>query len=166
ERAGLGVSPATIRNDMAALEELGYLTHPHTSAGRIPTDLGYRRYVDTLPAGGRLGDAQRRALTGFFAQTMRDLEEVLKGTTLLLSRMTQSRGLAAPPRWARSRSSASSSSTWARPSWCSSWASTDGSRRRSSIARVTWTGRPWSRSSVAWAARFAGAPCRRRGPAP
>jgi heat-inducible transcriptional repressor len=97
ERAGLGVSPATIRNEMAALEELGYLTHPHTSAGRIPTDLGYRRYVDTLPAGGRLGDAQRRALTGFFAQTMRDLEEVLKGTTLLLSRMTQYAGLAVPP---------------------------------------------------------------------
>src|SRR5207247_182900 len=68
EHAGLGVSSATIRNEMAALEELGYLTHPHTSAGRIPTDLGYRRYVDSLPAGGRLREAQRRAIAGYFAE--------------------------------------------------------------------------------------------------
>jgi heat-inducible transcriptional repressor len=46
EAAGLGVSSATIRNEMAALEELGFLSHPHTSAGRIPTDAGYRHYVD------------------------------------------------------------------------------------------------------------------------
>src|SRR5688572_33221183 len=74
EQAGFGVSSATIRNEMAALEELGYLTHPHTSAGRIPTDAGYRKYVDTLPPGGRLRDAQRRAIAGFFAETMLDLE--------------------------------------------------------------------------------------------
>src|SRR5215204_1395847 len=81
ERAGLGVSSATIRNEMAALEELGYLSHPHTSAGRIPTDAGYRHYVDTLPPGGRLRDPQRRAITGFFTEAMVDLEEVLRGTT-------------------------------------------------------------------------------------
>jgi heat-inducible transcriptional repressor len=97
ERSGLGVSAATIRNEMAALEELGYLSHPHTSAGRIPTDIGYRKYVDTLPPGGRLRDAQRRAIAGFFAETMLDLEEVLKGTTQLLSRVTQYAGLAVPP---------------------------------------------------------------------
>jgi heat-inducible transcriptional repressor len=97
ERAGLGVSSATIRNEMAALEELGYLGHPHTSAGRIPTDQGYRRYVDSLPPGGRMRDAQRRAIAGFFAETMLDLEEVLKGTTQLLSRVTQYAGLAVPP---------------------------------------------------------------------
>jgi heat-inducible transcriptional repressor len=97
EASGLGVSPATIRNEMAALEELGYLTHPHTSAGRIPTDLGYRRYVDTLPAGGRLREAQRRAVSAFFAETMFDLEEVLRGTTQLLSRMTQYAAVAVPP---------------------------------------------------------------------
>src|SRR4051795_12692996 len=98
ERAALGVSSATIRNEMAALEELGYLSHPHTSAGRIPTDLGYRYYVDSLPSGGKLRDAQRRAIAGFFAETMLDLEEVLKGTTQLLSRLTQYAGLAVPPR--------------------------------------------------------------------
>ncbi len=97
DHAGLGVSSATIRNEMAALEELGYLTHPHTSAGRTPTDLGYRRYVDTLPPGARLREAQRRTITAFFAETMLDLEEVLKGTTQLLSRLTQYAGLAVPP---------------------------------------------------------------------
>lgn len=96
DRAGLGVSAATIRNEMAALEDLGYLTHPHTSAGRIPTDLGYRAYVDGLPAEGRLMEAHRRAITGFFAETMVDLEEVLRGSTQLLSRMTQYAGLAVP----------------------------------------------------------------------
>jgi len=97
ERSGLGVSSATIRNEMAALEELGFLSHPHTSAGRIPTDVGYRKYVDTLPPGGKLGEQQRRAIAGFFAETMLDLEEVLRGTTQLLSRLTQYAGLAIPP---------------------------------------------------------------------
>ena len=97
EGASLGVSSATIRNEMAALEELGYLSHPHTSAGRIPTDAGYRRFVDSLPPGGRIRDTQRRAIAGFFAETMIDLEEVLRGTTQLLSRVTQYAGLAVPP---------------------------------------------------------------------
>jgi heat-inducible transcriptional repressor len=97
EAAGLGVSSATIRNEMAALEELGYLSHPHTSAGRIPTDVGYRFYVDSLPAGGKLREAQRRAITGFFAEAIMDLEEVLKGSVQLLSKLTQYAGLAVPP---------------------------------------------------------------------
>jgi heat-inducible transcriptional repressor len=97
ERSGLGVSSATIRNEMAALEELGYLQHPHTSAGRIPTDAGYRHYVDGLPPGGRLREQQRRAMVGYFAQAMLDLEEVLKGSVQLISRMTQYAGLAVPP---------------------------------------------------------------------
>jgi heat-inducible transcriptional repressor len=96
-QAALGVSSATIRNEMAALEELGYLSHPHPSAGRIPTDLGYRRYVDTLPPGSRLRDPQRRAIAGFFTEAIVDLEEVLRGTTQLLSRLTQYAGLAVPP---------------------------------------------------------------------
>ena len=91
------MSSATIRNEMAALEELGYLTHPHTSAGRIPTDTGYRHYVDSLPAGGRLRDAQRRLIAGYFAEAIVDLEEVLKGSVQLLSRLTQYAGLAVPP---------------------------------------------------------------------
>ncbi|MFI5056123.1 MAG: heat-inducible transcriptional repressor HrcA [Actinomycetota bacterium] len=97
ERAKLGVSSATIRNEMAALEEQGYLTHPHTSAGRIPTDAGYRHYVDTLPAPARLKDAQRRQIASHFAEVILDLEEVLKGSVHLLSRLTQYAGLAVPP---------------------------------------------------------------------
>src|SRR5438552_10130167 len=97
ERYGLGVSAATIRNDLAALEEMGYLTHPHTSAGRIPTDLGYRRYVDSLPSRGKLRDPQRRAITEYFQAAVGDLEEVLRGAAQLLSRLTQYAGLAVPP---------------------------------------------------------------------
>jgi heat-inducible transcriptional repressor len=98
EHAGLGVSSATIRNEMAALEELGYLSHPHTSAGRIPTDAGYRHYVDSLPVGGgKLREAQRRAIASHFAEAIVDLEEVLKGSVQLLSRLTQYAGLAVPP---------------------------------------------------------------------
>jgi heat-inducible transcriptional repressor len=97
EHAGLGVSSATIRNEMAALEELGYLMHPHTSAGRVPTDAGYRHYVDSLPAGGKLRDAQRRLIAGYFAEAIVDLEEVLQGSVQLLSRLTQYAGLAVPP---------------------------------------------------------------------
>jgi heat-inducible transcriptional repressor len=97
ECSDLGVSSATIRNELSALEELGFLSHPHTSAGRIPTDAGYRKYVDALPPGGRMRDTQRRAIAGFFAETMLDLEDVLKGTTQLLSRVTQYAGLAVPP---------------------------------------------------------------------
>jgi heat-inducible transcriptional repressor len=97
DRAKLGVSSATIRNEMAALEEQGYLTHPHTSAGRIPTDAGYRHYVDALPAPTRLKDAQRRQIASHFAEVILDLEEVLKGSVHLLSRLTQYAGLAVPP---------------------------------------------------------------------
>jgi heat-inducible transcriptional repressor len=97
EGSGLGVSSATIRNEMAALEELGYLSHPHTSAGRIPTDLGYRHYVDSQPHGVRLREAHRRAIAGYFAEAILDLEEVLKGSVQLLSRLTQYAGLAVPP---------------------------------------------------------------------
>src|SRR3954464_8768477 len=103
ERTALGVSSATIRNEMAALEELGYLSHPHTSAGRIPTDLGYRYYVDSLPSGGKLRDTQRRAISEFYAEAMLDMEEILKGTTQLLSRLTQYAGLAVAPSAAEER---------------------------------------------------------------
>jgi heat-inducible transcriptional repressor len=96
ERYSLNVSPATIRNEMSALEELGYLHHPHPSAGRIPTDLGYRHYVDSLRSRVRLRETQRRAIGRFFERTARDMEEVLIGATRLLSQLTQYAGLAVP----------------------------------------------------------------------
>ena len=91
--AGLGVSSATIRNELAALEEMGYLVQPHTSAGRVPTDLAYRHYVDTLPR-RRLRDPDRRAIVGFFDEALADVDEILRGTTQLLSRLTRYASLA------------------------------------------------------------------------
>ena len=64
ERHRLGVSPATIRNDMAALEDEGFITQPHTSAGRIPTDKGYRVFVDRIANLKPLSQAERRAMSG------------------------------------------------------------------------------------------------------
>src|SRR5881396_3503906 len=79
----LGVSSATIRNELAALEEMGYLTQPHTSAGRIPTDAGYRYFVDTLPGTTRLRDPERREIVHFFGEALADVDEILRGTTHL-----------------------------------------------------------------------------------
>jgi heat-inducible transcriptional repressor len=86
--AGLGVSSATVRNEMAILEREGYVTHPHTSAGRIPTDKGYRHFVDHLARTKELQPASRQAVTSFFATAHHALEDMLHETSLLLSRIT------------------------------------------------------------------------------
>src|SRR3954453_11337381 len=66
QAAGLGVSAATVRNDMSVLEREGYIAQPHTSAGRIPTDRGYRYYVDHLAGAGQLSPVDRRHIADFF----------------------------------------------------------------------------------------------------
>jgi len=71
----LAVSSATIRNEMAALEEEGYITHPHTSAGRVPTDAGYRYYVESLMLEERLPDDAQQTIRHQFHQAARELEE-------------------------------------------------------------------------------------------
>src|SRR5919205_2948749 len=76
ERHALGVSPATIRNDMAALEEDGLIAQPHTSAGRVPTDAGYRMFVDRLTQLKPLSAAERRAISAFLEGAV-DLDDVL-----------------------------------------------------------------------------------------
>jgi heat-inducible transcriptional repressor len=88
ERYQLGVSPATVRNDMAALEEEGYITQPHTSAGRIPTDKGYRLFVDRLGAVKPLSAGERRAIEGFMAGAV-DMDDVVRRTVKLLAQITQ-----------------------------------------------------------------------------
>jgi len=88
ERHRLDVSPATIRNDMAALEEEGYLTQPHTSAGRIPTDKGYRLFVDRLAAVKPLSSAERRAIE-VFMQGAVDIDDVVARTARLLAQITR-----------------------------------------------------------------------------
>jgi heat-inducible transcriptional repressor len=88
ERHDLGVSPATIRNDMAVLEEQGYITQPHTSAGRVPTDKGYRLFVDRLSAVKPLSPAERRAIERFLDGAV-DLHDVLSRTVRLLAQLTR-----------------------------------------------------------------------------
>jgi heat-inducible transcriptional repressor len=83
----LGVSPATIRNDMAALEEEGLIMQPHTSAGRIPTDKGYRAFVDALAASA-LQDTHRRAIATFLSDAV-DLNDVVERSVRLLSQLTR-----------------------------------------------------------------------------
>ena len=96
-RYRLRVSPATIRNDMSALEDLGYLAQPHTSAGRVPTDPGYRYYVDTSPRATQLREAHRQAIDRFFGEAQPDLDEVVRGTTQLLSELTSHAAIALAP---------------------------------------------------------------------
>ncbi|MCU1460403.1 MAG: Heat-inducible transcription repressor HrcA [Acidimicrobiales bacterium] len=86
--ADLAVSSATIRNEMAVLERDGYLTQPHTSAGRIPTDKGYRFFVDSLTPPGLLAPAQKVQVRDFFAKAHGALEQVLHDTSQLLANLT------------------------------------------------------------------------------
>jgi heat-inducible transcriptional repressor len=88
ERHNLGVSPATIRNDMAVLEEQGYIAQPHTSAGRVPTDKGYRLFVDRLSTIKPLSSAERRAIETFLANAY-DLDDVVSRTVRLLAQLTR-----------------------------------------------------------------------------
>lgn len=88
ERRHLGVSPATIRNDMAALEDEGFITQPHTSAGRIPTDKGYRYFVDRLTTVKPLSSAEQRAISSFLEGAV-DLDDVVSRTVRLLAQLTR-----------------------------------------------------------------------------
>lgn len=88
ERHHIGVSPATIRNDMAVLEDEGYITQPHTSAGRVPTDKGYRLFVDRLVAVKPLSPAERRAI-GTFLNGAADLDQLVDRSVRLLSQLTR-----------------------------------------------------------------------------
>ena len=87
ERHNLSVSPATVRNDMAVLEEDGYITQPHTSAGRIPTDKGYRLFVDRLAAVKPLSVAEKRAIQTFMAGAV-DVDDIVRRTVRLLAQIT------------------------------------------------------------------------------
>jgi heat-inducible transcriptional repressor len=88
ERYNLGVSSATVRNDMAALEEEGYIAQPHTSAGRVPTDKGYRLFVDRLSEIKPLSPAERRAIHSFLEGAI-DLDDVLRRSVRLLAQLTR-----------------------------------------------------------------------------
>src|ERR671926_1136114 len=94
---GLGVSPATIRNTMSELEDKGYLFHPHTSAGRIPTDRAYRVYVDALMRLAPPSDQEQHTLREELAGTRSAVEEILRRAAQVLGVLTQELGVAVAP---------------------------------------------------------------------
>jgi heat-inducible transcriptional repressor len=87
-RPGVSVSAATVRNEMAVLEQEGYLVQPHTSAGRVPTDKGYRFFVDHLTEPGRLERAKVQQVRDFFDSSHGAIEQLLQDTTRLLAGLT------------------------------------------------------------------------------
>jgi heat-inducible transcriptional repressor len=101
ERHQLGVSPATVRNDMAVLEEEGFIRQPHTSAGRVPTDRGYRLFVDKLSRIKPLSPAERRAIERFLLGAV-DLDDVVHRTVRLLAQLTRQVAIVQYPSLTRS----------------------------------------------------------------
>lgn len=94
----LGVSSATIRNEMSDLEELGYIEQPHTSAGRIPSDKGYRYFVDCLMEKEQLDLADVINIKKFFAQKLTELDQIVRETCQLMSQLTKYTSLILVPR--------------------------------------------------------------------
>src|SRR6476646_2443888 len=101
DRHRLGVSPATVRNDMAALEEEGFITQPHTSAGRIPTDKGYRLFVDRLSQVKPLSAAEKRAIASLLEGAI-DLDDVVQRSVRLLAQLTRQVAIVQYPTLSRS----------------------------------------------------------------
>jgi heat-inducible transcriptional repressor len=102
DRHNLGVSPATIRNDMAALEEDGLIAQPHTSAGRVPTDAGYRLFVDRLTELKPLSNAEKKAIQTFLDGAV-DLDDVLHRAVRTLAQLTRNVAVVQYPSLSRSR---------------------------------------------------------------
>ena len=101
DRHGLDVSPATIRNDMAVLEEQGFIAQPHTSAGRIPTDKGYRLFVDRLTSIKPMSAAERRAIETFLNGAY-SLDDIVLRTVRLLAQLTRQVAVVQYPSLSRS----------------------------------------------------------------
>ena len=93
---GMGLSPATIRNVMANLEEMGYLSHPHTSAGRIPTDVGYRFYVNSLMEIHRLTETEKQTIRRQL-DSVSDAEEMLRESSKLLGKISRQLSVVSSP---------------------------------------------------------------------
>lgn len=99
KRYDIGLSPASIRNIMSDLEELGFLNHPHTSAGRVPTDKGYRVYVDSLMDPPVLDSQMKQMISVNLGGASSDTEELLKITTHILSNLTNQLALVTYPKF-------------------------------------------------------------------
>ncbi len=103
ERYNLGYSPATIRNELAALEEMGYLTHPHTSAGRVPTEEGYRYFVEHLLGEVELPLSERLMIQHQFHQVRLELDQWVRLAAAVLAHTARSAALATVPKPPQSR---------------------------------------------------------------
>lgn len=97
KRQGIGLSSATIRNEMSDLEELGYLEQPHTSAGRIPSDKAYRLYVNNILVRTPLSQAEQAAIQAHFTRRLDEVEDVVKQTAWVLSNVTHYTSLVLAP---------------------------------------------------------------------
>lgn len=97
ERYNLGISSATVRNELSVLEEAGYLIQPHTSAGRIPTDYGYRAFVDDLLEHIGESDEDEKVI-GDLKESAHELDELIEKTSKALTRLTDCLTLVIPPR--------------------------------------------------------------------
>lgn len=100
---GLGVSSATIRNDLGALEDSGYLSHPHTSAGRVPTEKGYRYFVEALMDDLELPLTEQRMISHQFHQVTLDVEQWMRLTAAVVAHSAQSAALVTAPQSSRCR---------------------------------------------------------------
>lgn len=95
--AGLNLSSATIRNEMADLEEMGFLEQPHTSAGRVPSDKAYRLYVDSMMRRSQLSQDEINLIRRYFTNRIDELEAVMQQTAQALSEVTQYTAMVLPP---------------------------------------------------------------------
>lgn len=99
----IGVSPATIRNEMADLEEMGYIEQPHTSAGRVPSDMGYRYYVDFLMERLRLSEEEENFIHKFYDRKIEELEGVIRASGELISKLTSYAAITLGPQFGHSK---------------------------------------------------------------
>ncbi len=97
----LNLSSATIRNVMADLEDMGFITHPHTSAGRVPTDKGYRYYIDSLMRIRKINESIVRMIDDQYHHAVRSLEDVLAKTSHMISNLTNYVGITLYPQYER-----------------------------------------------------------------
>lgn len=99
KKHGIGLSPATIRNVMGDLEEMGYLTHPHTSAGRVPTDKGYRLYVDALMEVQALSEQEKNEIVQHFMRVSKEVDSILDAASQMIARVSSQLGVVLSPRF-------------------------------------------------------------------
>jgi len=103
KKYNLGISSATIRNEMADLEELGFLEQPHTSAGRVPSDKGYRLYVDNLMRINKLAQRHRETIQKCFLDSLGELEQAFSQTSKILSQITKLTSIVITPQFKESK---------------------------------------------------------------